>query len=270
MLNFPFCVDLQITDIYLHFFFQTVPDACATQAILSVLLNQDDKIDIGDHLREFKKNTIDLTSKLRGVAIGNDEKIRLAHNSFRRPEGISVVDKFAKPSDEVYHFVSYIPFKGRLYELDGLQSGPIDHGECDEKNWLDAAIPIIQNRIALYSQAEVGFNLMAVIKNVKKVCLEEIEKLKKRKEQLLSGEGMDIEDKESTIKMIDDEIESLTMKISNEEAKYEDWKKENIRRRHNYIPFLFNLLKALAEKDKLMDLIEKAKKKAEERKKGSQ
>lgn len=111
---------------------------------------------------------------------------------------------------------------------------------------------------------------MAVIKNVKKVCLEEIETLKSRKEQLLSDGAMDIEDKNETIKMIDDEIEALQVRISNEEMKYEDWKKENIRRRHNYVPFLFNLLKALAEKDKLMELVETAKKKAEERKKGNQ
>lgn len=253
----------------LYFANQTVPDACATQAILSVLLNQDNNIDIGDHLRDFKKNTIDLSNKLRGVAIGNDELIRRSHNSFRRPEGISVVDKFAQPSDEVYHFVSYIPFNGRLYELDGLQNGPIDHGECDEKNWLDVVIPIIENRIAVYSQAEVGFNLMAVIKNTKKVCLEEIEKLKVRKDELLSGDGMDVEGKDESIRLIDDEIEALTMRISNEEMKFEDWKKENIRRRHNYVPFLFNLLKVLAEKDKLMDLVDLAKKKAEERKKGS-
>ena len=30
---------------------------------------------------------------------------------------------------DAFHFVSYVPIKGRLFELDGLKPYPIDHGE---------------------------------------------------------------------------------------------------------------------------------------------
>ena len=30
---------------------------------------------------------------------------------------------------EAFHFVSYVPIKDRLFELDGLKAYPIDHGE---------------------------------------------------------------------------------------------------------------------------------------------
>lgn len=30
---------------------------------------------------------------------------------------------------EAFHFVSYVPIKGRLFELDGLKVYPIDHGK---------------------------------------------------------------------------------------------------------------------------------------------
>ena len=30
---------------------------------------------------------------------------------------------------EAFHFVSYVPIKGRLFELDGLKPYPIDHGK---------------------------------------------------------------------------------------------------------------------------------------------
>ncbi len=36
---------------------QTIQNACGTQALLSVLLNKDDSIDIGPKLREFKDFT---------------------------------------------------------------------------------------------------------------------------------------------------------------------------------------------------------------------
>lgn len=50
----------------------------------------------------------------------------------------------------------------------------------------------------------------------------------------------------------------LEERLSQEEAKYKQWHNDNIRRRNNYIPFVFNLLRILAEEGKLHDLIEKA------------
>lgn len=33
---------------------------------------------------------------------------------------------------EAFHFVSYVPITGRLFELDGLKVYPIDHGRHSE------------------------------------------------------------------------------------------------------------------------------------------
>jgi ubiquitin carboxyl-terminal hydrolase BAP1 len=30
---------------------------------------------------------------------------------------------------EAFHFVSYVPIRGRLFELDGLKPFPMDHGK---------------------------------------------------------------------------------------------------------------------------------------------
>jgi ubiquitin carboxyl-terminal hydrolase L5 len=52
---------------------------------------------------------------------------------------------------------------GVLYELDGLQSGPIAHGPVSGDAWVQRALEVIRSRIALYGGRELHFSLMAVV-----------------------------------------------------------------------------------------------------------
>ena len=55
------------------------------------------------------------------------------HNSHAHPEPRQVPEKqtglTTTRARETFHFVSYVPIKSRLIELDGLKPYPIDHGE---------------------------------------------------------------------------------------------------------------------------------------------
>lgn len=75
---------LKIFDKDLYFAKQTIVNACATQAILAILLNNDNKIDIGETLHELKSFSKDFDQILKGVCFSNCEKIKEEHNKFSK------------------------------------------------------------------------------------------------------------------------------------------------------------------------------------------
>ena len=139
------------------------------------------EVDLGDELENLRSFSVGLPSRDKGHAIGNSEKIRIAHNSFTRQDPF-VMDEDAKPAtkdDDVFHFISFVPHKNTLYELDGLQNGPITHGECSEETWLTLAREKIQARIENYASNEIRFNLLAVIGDQISVHEKELARLTK-------------------------------------------------------------------------------------------
>ena len=128
-------------------------------------------------MKTFKGFTADLSAKDKGLTIGQSENIRVQHNSFARQDPFTIEeDPLSKSGDDddTFHFVSYVPYKGQLYELDGLQPGPISFGEVTEDNWLTKAKEEIQKRIEKYSTSEIRFNLLAVIDDKKAKAEKEI------------------------------------------------------------------------------------------------
>jgi ubiquitin carboxyl-terminal hydrolase L5 len=167
-------------DPELFFANQVINDACATYALLSILMNRSKDFDIGDELVMLREFTLPLGSKDRGWAIGNSEVIRTAHNSFHRQDPFEIeYTKDTGKGEDAFHFISYVPFNGQLYELDGLQKGPIAHGACTEDTWLALARDEIQKRIQRYETSEIRFNLLALVGDKKCLAEKEITRLRR-------------------------------------------------------------------------------------------
>lgn len=81
------CLKEDQTPEGLFFAHQVTTNACATQAILSVVLNAD--IGLGSTLSEFREFTASFPPSLKGVAISSSEPIKKAHNAFGRTDGES-------------------------------------------------------------------------------------------------------------------------------------------------------------------------------------
>lgn len=162
----------------LFFAQQVIHNACATQAILSTLMNvPPEKLDLGPHLKEFKEFTVGLDPQMKGLAVSNSEPIRKAHNSFRQQSSFEIIQDKNEKGD-AFHFIGYICNENRVYELDGLKAGPVLIGAVpDGIHWTETAREEIQKRIETYTQkaaasggseegsVELRFNLMAIVAN---------------------------------------------------------------------------------------------------------
>ena len=150
-----------------------------------------------------------------------------------------------------------------------MQKGPILIEEnVKNEEWIKKVKPSIQNRIALYSQSEIKFNLLALVPDrleKAKKLEEDLNKRKKYVEGLLNGSikpsndekymeeynKMDKKQLEISLKDFDNLIKNNEQSIKDEEYRVNKYKEENERRQFNYIPFIYELLKVMAEKGEL-------------------
>ncbi|KAF3426735.1 hypothetical protein E2986_10928 [Frieseomelitta varia] len=150
---------------------QVVPNSCATHALLSVLLNCPN-IHLGTTLSRLKMHTSGMCPENKGWAIGNTPELACAHNSHAMPQAKRRQDKNTGVSTgrftgEAFHFVSYVPINGRLFELDGLKPYPMDHGPWKEhEEWTEQFRRVITDRLGMATGEQlqdIRFNLMAVV-----------------------------------------------------------------------------------------------------------
>ena len=205
---------------------QTIHNACATQAILSILLNCPKKLELGNTLSTFLEFTGSLDPESIGMALANQNEIRIAHNSFSRPEPIQIERAKDDEEGEAFHFISYVPVNGILYEIDGLQKGPRLIDGCDDDTWFEKAKDCLQQRMASYQSKELRFTLLAICKDLKQKYEQEKDLLSKKK----NNQSMDCDDAMTEYinnfptDQIDARLSELDDLIKEEDIKREKWR----------------------------------------------
>ncbi|XP_050414072.1 ubiquitin carboxyl-terminal hydrolase calypso isoform X2 [Patella vulgata] len=174
---------------------QIIPNSCATHALLSVLLNSN-KVSLGENLNLLKQFSDKMSPENKGLAIGNMPALARAHNSHARPEPRHLPEKqpglSTVKTGEAFHFVSYVPINGSLFELDGLKPYPIDHGPWEkEEEWTEKFLRVITDRLGMAKGGEpnndIRYNLMAVVPDKRQLYENKLKTLKTNRQIVLEA-----------------------------------------------------------------------------------
>ena len=96
---------------------------------------------------------------------------------------------------ETYHFIGYVPAYGKVWELDGLKSGPLEVGELPEdsttsknpnRGWMDVVRPALRMKMEKYGGSgndgsNIRFSLLAIVDDLYQKASDELELLKREK-----------------------------------------------------------------------------------------
>lgn len=225
---------------------QVIENACATLAIMNTLCNYAEHVDLGPKMQQYLSFTQGMDPEMRGSLLDDFEELREAHNSFSPPAAFEADGKGPKDGD-VYHFVSFIYRQGHIWELDGLQEGPLQCREATDADYREALVEVVQRRIDDIAAKDtkgtgqgISFSLMAIVDDPVVVLEKKIAAL--RAEEKSTG-------------AVEEELADLqAQRAKDTEA--------NARRRHDYNAMIVTLLKTLAERGKLEAIIQEVQAKA--------
>lgn len=232
--------DQNYQDNQIFFGNQTIQNACATQALLNILLNKLEPPALGEELSNFKAFVQGFDGEMVGETISNSDLIRSVHNSFSSPS-IIVDEDPSKPPDDyddkndgLFHFVGYILKNGHIYELDGLKNYPIKHDACNSMEEFYELLPkVLMQRISKYGD-ELRFSSLVITNN----------KLKYAQE---IGDSM----------LMDSELH-----------KRQVWDREIELRKHDYTNLFVKLMKSISKKatdEEWNSLLEKGRQKSKQK-----
>jgi ubiquitin carboxyl-terminal hydrolase L5 len=169
-----------------------------------------------------------------GLAISKHPAFSKIHNSLARVSEVQTVlevehktpGAINQEEEEAFHFISFVPFKGKVYEMDGCRPSPIAVGTyTNEQKWYTNTLDVIQGRM---TSQEHFFNLIGITPDP-------ILELSTTLESMfdLHGSG----DEELRL-MLAEEIKSTMIQLENEINIIKREEAELAEKRFNYGPFI--------------------------------
>nr|6HGC_A Chain A, Ubiquitin carboxyl-terminal hydrolase calypso,Ubiquitin carboxyl-terminal hydrolase calypso [Drosophila melanogaster] len=252
---------------------QVVPNSCATHALLSVLLNcNENNLQLGDTLSRLKTHTKGMSPENKGLAIGNTPELACAHNSHAMPQARRRLERTGagvsscRFTGEAFHFVSFVPINGQLFELDGLKPYPMNHGGWeDSEDWTDKFRRVMAERLGIATgEQDIRFNLMAVVPD-RRIAITHKLKMLRTNQAIVSGTLQKLlkagsgsgsaRDLQSLLKNLDTEIAINEQHLADENDRRHMFKVDASRRTHNYDKFICTFLSMLAHQGVLGELV---------------
>lgn len=140
--------------------------------------------------------------------------------------------------------------------IDGLKSGPFDLGAYDNAlphSWQHVAQPAIESRMSQFGAAETHFALLRICQKRSSALESLLSSLNEQQDDT----RMDVSTTETST-MSQQQIARYRELLQDERAKEQRYAAENVRRRHNYVPFIVELLHTLGRAGKLDVLVDNA------------
>jgi ubiquitin carboxyl-terminal hydrolase L5 len=151
--------------------------------------------------------------------------------------------------------VAFILYDVVVCRVDGLKPGPFDLGTFDASlpfGWHSVAQPAIETRMQQFGAAETHFALLRICQKRSSVLESVIASLNSQLEA-----SMQIEN-DSERQNITAQLAKYNALLDEERQKEAGHAAENVRRRHNYIPFIVEMLHSLSKAGKLTAMIDRA------------
>ena len=137
---------------------QTVGNACGTVGIVHSLLNNTNRIDVGDTLKTFYSRCDGVSYDDRAKLLEESDAIASKHQS------AAETGQTAPPSADErvnLHFVAFVSVNGSMYELDGRKEQPVNWGCCTDNELLGCAAKACQEYMAC-DPGDLRFTVVAL------------------------------------------------------------------------------------------------------------
>jgi len=242
--------DMNYYDPQLVFWPQALNRPTLSQAVLTALLNLQ-KFEVGPQLSSLRDLLLPLDPLSKSQVISANPLLAAV-----APMATSCTG----------HYAVYIPMQTKIYELAGLNAGPVCVGEVEDEDWTDRLKPYLAERLAVLSELQVPFTLLALSANRRELAQHRLALLQSQLSSLRTRlqESLDCEhqaDLQLEIDQKEAQFREQTQTLQEEDRR--KWAQESSWRKHNYVPFILRMLEKLEAADLFPTVIRAANRRAE-------